>query len=183
MATADRGTPEGAGGGMDLTDAGTTFLPPQPAEREAHAGVQPAGWWARVGASLLDAVLISVLMVPVALLVATSDTAVLVAAAVVLLGYPALMLAYNHGQTLGKAVARVRVIGADGQPVGLGRAFGRELVKVVFNYTGVIGIIDVLWPLWQAENRALHDLIAGTRVVQAQPLPSGYESVSAGERT
>jgi uncharacterized RDD family membrane protein YckC len=28
-------------------------------------------------------------------------------------------------------------------------------------------LIDVLWPLWQDENKALHDLIAGTRPVEA----------------
>jgi uncharacterized RDD family membrane protein YckC len=29
------------------------------------------------------------------------------------------------------------------------------------------GIVNVLWPLWQAENRAGHDLICGTGVVYA----------------
>jgi uncharacterized RDD family membrane protein YckC len=46
-------------------------------------------------------------------------------------------------------------------------AFVREVTKVVFGYTGLLWLIDVLWPLGQAENRALHDLIAGTRVVAA----------------
>jgi uncharacterized RDD family membrane protein YckC len=41
------------------------------------------------------------------------------------------------------------------------------VTKILFGYTGILWLIDVLWPLWQAENKALHDLIAGTRVVAA----------------
>jgi len=69
--------------------------------------------------------------------------------------------------TMKLEVARVRVLRRDGEPVGFGRACVREVTKVVFGYTGILWLIDVLWPLGQAENKALHDLIAGTRVVAA----------------
>jgi uncharacterized RDD family membrane protein YckC len=55
--------------------------------------------------------------------------------------------------------------------VGLARATGREVLKAIFGVTFVLYVTDVLWPLWQRENRALHDLIAGTRVVEADPYP------------
>jgi uncharacterized RDD family membrane protein YckC len=32
---------------------------------------------------------------------------------------------------------------------------------------GLASLLDVLWPLWDEENRALHDLIVDTRVVHA----------------
>jgi uncharacterized RDD family membrane protein YckC len=75
------------------------------------------------------------------------------------------MLTYHDGMTLGKQALRIRVVTLAGEPVGLGRAFGRELVKAVFGITGILYVIDVLWPLGQSQKRALHDLIAGTRVV------------------
>jgi uncharacterized RDD family membrane protein YckC len=34
-----------------------------------------------------------------------------------------------------------------------------------FGITGILWFIDVLWPLWHPENRALHDLATGTRVL------------------
>jgi uncharacterized RDD family membrane protein YckC len=31
---------------------------------------------------------------------------------------------------------------------------------------GLASLLDVLWPLWDEENRALHDLIVDTRVIK-----------------
>ena len=31
---------------------------------------------------------------------------------------------------------------------------------------GLASLLDVLWPLWDDENRALHDFIVNSRVVQ-----------------
>jgi uncharacterized RDD family membrane protein YckC len=33
------------------------------------------------------------------------------------------------------------------------------------------GLIDCMWPLWDAERRAFHDIICGTHVVRA-PKPA-----------
>jgi uncharacterized RDD family membrane protein YckC len=30
----------------------------------------------------------------------------------------------------------------------------------------ILGLMDVLWPLWDEENRALHDFFVDTRVVR-----------------
>jgi uncharacterized RDD family membrane protein YckC len=32
---------------------------------------------------------------------------------------------------------------------------------------GIVSLIDVLWPLWDEENRALHDFVVNTRVIRA----------------
>jgi uncharacterized RDD family membrane protein YckC len=46
------------------------------------------------------------------------------------------------------------------------------LIKIVIfgiagSFTaGIAPLLDVLWPLWDEENRALHDFIVSTRVVQ-----------------
>ena len=58
---------------------------------------------------------------------------------------------------------------ANGKPVGFGFAMVREvLVKamlfgiVCWTTFGVVCLVDVLWPLWDEENRALHDFIVDT---------------------
>jgi uncharacterized RDD family membrane protein YckC len=77
---------------------------------------------------------------------------------------PVLLLA-RDGRTWGKQAADIRVVRKDGSPVGAGGAFGREWLKLIFALTVVLWVIDVLWPLWHPENKALHDLATGTRVI------------------
>ncbi|WP_354700870.1 hypothetical protein DSM112329_01162 [Paraconexibacter sp. AEG42_29] len=81
--------------------------------------------------------------------------------------YPWLLLGLWGGRTVGRRVAGVRVVGHDGRPVGIGRAFVREvLVKGVFGVLVLPLLASVLWPLRDPHQRALHDLVAGTRVVR-----------------
>ena len=61
-----------------------------------------------------------------------------------------------------------------GAEVDFGYAFVREVV-VKWLLFGVVGgfflsiptLLDWLWPLWEDENRALHDLIVKSHVVRA----------------
>jgi uncharacterized RDD family membrane protein YckC len=149
-----------------------------------------AGWWSRVGAALIDGIIISV--VAVALLAifgvgfasTDSDTgagALVVGAlisglafAVAALLYAPLMMAKTNGKTLGRMAVGNRVVRANGQPMTFGWAMLREVaVKwLLFNAVGgsitfgLAGLVDVLWPLWDDENRALHDFIVDTRTVK-----------------
>lgn len=136
-----------------------------------QAPLYKAGWWARVGATLLD----GLIMVAGALLLGAIGAAVggrdgfaigfWIGYALGFLLYAPLMLAYHQGQTLGKQAAGVRVVHRDGQPIGFGRAWLREVpIKYV---CGIIPFIDVLWPLWEDRARAWHDFAAVTRVVRA----------------
>ena len=34
-------------------------------------------------------------------------------------------------------------------------------------YAGWWSLLDALWPLWDDEHRAIHDMVVGTRVVEA----------------
>src|SRR4029078_3370239 len=67
------------------------------------------------------------------------------------------------GQTIGKMVLNLRVIGDDGRPVdaagGMLRAAGCMLVPATPR-------LSYLPALFTSDHRALHDRIAGTRVVQ-----------------
>lgn len=103
--------------------------------------------------------------------VARHGTALLAA----LLYYPPAMWA-SDGQTLGKFAMGIRVVRTDARPMSLTRAAWREVVIKVglfdaISLAPVIGalgtlavLLDSLWPLWDRENRALHDMLAATRV-------------------
>jgi uncharacterized RDD family membrane protein YckC len=80
----------------------------------------------------------------------------------------------RNGQTLGKQLLRIRVVRMNGDPQTFASAAVREVVVKLLLF-GVVGgtltlvptILDVLWPLWDRENRALHDMVVDTRVVRA----------------
>ncbi len=104
------------------------------------------------------------------------------------LGYHAILLAYWHGQTVGKRLLGVRVVTEAGAPLSFARAVWREPGMRGFFLGGYIGLLspgtasiglvlllaDVISPLLQEERRAIHDLLAGTRVILAdRPPPAG----------
>lgn len=83
-------------------------------------------------------------------------------------------MARTNGQTAGKQAMRIRVVRVDGQPMTFGYAFLREalvknlLVGFIASATfGIAYLVDLLWPLWDEERRALHDFVVRTRVVGA----------------
>jgi uncharacterized RDD family membrane protein YckC len=67
------------------------------------------------------------------------------------------------GQTIGKMIFNLRVIGDDGRPVdaagGMLRALGCMLVPITLGLSYVPALVT-------SEHRALHDRLAGTRVVR-----------------
>jgi uncharacterized RDD family membrane protein YckC len=158
---------------------------PQPSQAPAYSGAL-ASWGSRLGAHLLDGLLLlGVLIVAgglIAIMFAISDIAGIVAAVVlglaalvVLLGYAPLLMAREgprNGQTLGKQVLNIKVVRTDGQKIGGGFAALREIVLKNIAVTIASSIIPVIpwflnyfWPLWDDENRALHDMALDTRVV------------------
>ena len=67
----------------------------------------------------------------------------------------------------------IRVVRTSGEPVTFWFAMLREVVikSLLFGFVssftfGLASLLDVLWPLWDEENRALHDFIVSTRVVK-----------------
>ncbi len=159
---------------------------PAPAGSEAWEGRPLASWWSRVGAALLDwlimfvplAILITVLVV-VAVdgsgAVAIVGWSLAVAAYLAVVGlYAPLLMARGgsvNGQTWGRQIVGIRVIRDKGGEMDFGYAFLREVV-VKWLLFGVIGgtfliptLLDWLWPLWDGENRALHDMLVSSHVV------------------
>jgi uncharacterized RDD family membrane protein YckC len=77
--------------------------------------------------------------------------------------YEGLMLQFKDGQTLGKMVMRVRVVRPDGTSISTGQAWGRVVTRTVL---GCVWFINYLPAFFTPEKTSLHDMLAGTRVVE-----------------
>ncbi len=128
-----------------------------------------------MGATLLDSLIIAV---PIVVVAVTVDPTLALLGGVLasLTYYPLLMMREGgaNGQTIGKQAAGIRVVQVSGEPFTYGPAALREFA-IKYLLFGVVGgfflaiptLLDYLWPLWDDKNRALHDMLASTRVVQA----------------
>lgn len=144
-------------------------------------GLPYAGPQLRIVAFILDVVvLISFLMLFIAAaglqLLFRSDfgdidppeSAFFTAAGIVLAFFASVPLYYIllsawKGQTLGKMAVHIKVVGRDGSPISLGQAFVRWLGYLASALPLGIGF---LMALVNDERRTLHDLLAGTVVVE-----------------
>jgi uncharacterized RDD family membrane protein YckC len=163
----------------------------QPIARQESGwvGKPLASWGSRLGAYLIDGLILLIPIVLLAILIfggasgdgwgawiVASVLYVLLFAVVVLLYAPVLMIrdGVRNGQTLGKQFVGIRVVRDNGEPFGFGPAALREVVLkqlAVGIASAIIPFIpwflDYFWPLWDDENRALHDMGASTHVIKA----------------
>ncbi|MFU8870515.1 RDD family protein [Micromonospora sp. SL4-19] len=91
----------------------------------------------------------------------------------VLVGYPVLMERFAGGRTLGKLAVGLRVVRADGGPVGVGQSLTRALVGVAVEWPGLVlpllsWVASVTVMLTDPRGRRLGDLVAGTLVVHTR---------------
>jgi uncharacterized RDD family membrane protein YckC len=135
-----------------------------------------------VGAYILDSIFTSIISwVGVGLIYGGSEALgvflMLAGLVVAFFYYPLTMMreGVRNGQSLGKQLLGIRVVRDDGQAVGFGWALLRQFVVMYLLFAVVGGflfglpwLIDVLWPLWDRENRALHDMIVKSHVVKAE---------------
>jgi uncharacterized RDD family membrane protein YckC len=161
---------------------------------EGWAGKPLASWGSRLGAWLIDwlvllipAVILFFVVVAGAWGISGDDDAstgavigatilyVLLMSAVILLYAPLLMMRQGarNGQTLGKQVVGIRVVRDNGQSMSFGWAALREVVikgLAVGIASSIIPIVpwflNYFWPLWDDQNRALHDMAASTHVIR-----------------
>jgi uncharacterized RDD family membrane protein YckC len=151
-----------------------------------------SGWWRRAGALIIDSLIVGALAFAVTLIVfaiigaagaadssfASASAGILIV--VLFLGYLAAAILYQpvimartNGKTFGKMATGIRVVRVNGERCDLGWAALRQVVVIglLFGWVGsfFLGIpliLDYLWPLWDSENRALHDMLVQSRVVR-----------------
>jgi uncharacterized RDD family membrane protein YckC len=126
-----------------------------------------AGWWYRVGATLIDGL---VLLIPNAIIgVSASNFFARWGIGAVLQAVYLTVLLGSSGKTVGnRAVSTITVDGQTGGPITYGRAFVRAAVQILLQVTVIGGLLDVLWPLWDQQNQTLHDKAVGTLVLRTR---------------
>jgi uncharacterized RDD family membrane protein YckC len=155
------------------------------------AGVSPfgfhyGGFWIRLGARMFDGLVLGVPMLILAAVVmpslirgAQSQAPNAMVASFVLtffLGYFLILICYEvlmlkyRGGTLGKMVCGIKVVRADGSGLGWGVSFGRffmwNVVTSGIPYINfIVMLISSIMAGTDAEKRALHDRVCGTRVI------------------
>jgi uncharacterized RDD family membrane protein YckC len=86
------------------------------------------------------------------------------------------MVAGKTGQSLGKRLTKIRLIGEETKaPVGALNAFVRDLVHILDGLT----IVGYLWPRWDDKKQTFGDKIMKTIVVNAEP-PNSSTRLVAG---
>jgi len=147
-----------------------------------------AGIGSRFLAQILDSLVIAVILIAITIL-ATSmgglfgsgELALLIEIIlgfILLAGYFLISEAAWNGQTLGKRAARLRVVGDHGEPLTLGQAAIRNLVRIV-DFLPVFYAIGMLTLFINGRGKRLGDFAAGTLVVRDRERVSLYDLSSA----
>jgi uncharacterized RDD family membrane protein YckC len=122
-----------------------------------------ANWGQRVGASLVDAVPNIVLGLLGYIIGNTAISLLFDLVMVAWWVYNRGYLAGTTGQSWGKKLLNLRLIGEQtGQPIGFGMALLRDICHIV---DAIICYIGFLFPLWDAKRQTLADKIMTTVVV------------------
>jgi uncharacterized RDD family membrane protein YckC len=142
-------------------------------------GVTFAHWGKRVGATLIDALILLAAYIPAiigAALAQDPGTAGVASILTVIgLGLYVAVFVWNvclkQGQTgysIGKGVMGIKLVKAEtGQPIGAGMSFVRQLAHIL---DGLPCYLGFLWPLWDAKRQTFADKIIGTYVID---MPKG----------
>lgn len=153
---------------------------PAPGSAEPTAGDgRLAGWWYRVGATVIDGIILLVFesvvgaVLGAGLLGTTHASGSLAVARVVdlvgALAYQGLLLSYR-GQTVGMMAVGTRIVDArSGGGIGVGRGVLRAAIEGLLAVLLFLPwVVDVLWPLWDRRNQTLHDKIVGTLILRTR---------------
>ena len=127
-----------------------------------------AGFWIRLGANLLDGIIINIPLLIVAHVLFGADNRDLFANIMYLL-YALIVPVVWTGYTVGKKICGIRIQKVDdGSPPTFGTMLLRQVVAgLVYAVTLGIGlIVSAIMVGVREDKRAIHDFIAGTEVVR-----------------
>jgi uncharacterized RDD family membrane protein YckC len=143
--------------------------------QKLREGVAPAGemvfagFWIRVGAKIIDGVIITVVGFVLVFLVNFIIRHVVAAAVLQNTIYIALSIFYSiyflgkYSATPGKMACGLKVVRPDGEKISYARACGRFFAEFLSSIILYVGYILVAF---DEERRALHDRICDTRVIR-----------------
>jgi len=146
---------------------------PQPQQPAAYGGTGPSGprsgFWRRFAAVFIDSIILGIVQGILTAALSDSVAVAYILSTLIGWGYYTYFEGGPRGQTVGKMALSIRVIDlATGSPIGYGRGFIRQLVKIV---SGAVFLLGYLWMLWDREKQTWHDKAAGSVVVPVSAYP------------
>lgn len=153
-----------------------------------------AGWWPRAGAMLIDALILTAIALAVGITMSSagasgdeSTVAIYIVVFLASLIYSPLMMARAgdaNGQTVGKQALGIRVVHSEGGDMTLPRGLLRDAVgKAVLGIIPFYTFVDILVPLFDSGNQALHDKVGKTYVVPAATQAHGTGTSAPADTT
>lgn len=150
---------------------------------EDDVSVDLASRWARLGAAILDGLLMMLVILPIGFALGVFDAitsggtmslGTTITMGLIGLGVFFLFNGYllsTNGQTVGKKLLGIKIVDLDGKKPPFGRLIALRYAPVwLVSYIPVVGnfasLIDSLF-IFRGDKRCIHDLIAGTQVVNA----------------
>lgn len=157
-----------------------------------------ASWGSRVLAYIIDNLIVLVLVIPIALIAGALGMGAAVLNPIshtggnlfgstcccVLLLFPLLQIGFGiynriyliaqRGYSIGMGVAKIKIVDAAGNLLPQGTCWLRLLVQVLLGMVPVVGILDLLWPLWDQWKQTLHDKVVNSYAInfpQAVAMP------------
>ena len=130
----------------------------------------PASLGERIIAQRIDGFLVVCYLIGITLLISELNLSFFSNGLVWMIGvylpaifYHFLMELFNHGQSVGKMVMRIRVVKKDGTTPGIGEFFMRWLLQLVdLGFSGIGALIILI----SKNSQRLGDLAAGTMVIR-----------------
>lgn len=150
---------------------------PPPPVWDAQSGAQPVaygGFWIRLVAYIIDAILLSIVVGVLAAILGVNlmepdiekyDPTLNLVSFVIGWLYFALMESSERGATVGKMAVGLRVVTSNGQRLSFLNATGRYFAKII---SAIILFIGFIMIGFTDKKRGLHDMIAGTLVIKVR---------------
>ena len=161
-----------------VPNSGSAAPPPPPVWDAQPVGTAPVGYggfWIRVVAYIIDAILVSLVLGVVTAVFGLKyvdfehpenfDPTVNLLSILVFWLYFALMESSERGATVGKMAMGLRVVSNDGKRISFLNATGRYFAKIL---SGMIFCIGYIMVGFTERNRGLHDMIANTLVIKTR---------------
>jgi uncharacterized RDD family membrane protein YckC len=157
--------------------SGSVNPPPPPVWDARPVGasqVAYGGFWIRLVAYIIDAILLGLVGTAVAAVLGVSlwepdlekyDPTINLVSFVIGWLYFALLESSERGATVGKMAMGLRVVTSDGQRLSFLNATGRYFAKIISAIILCIGFIMIGFT---DKKRGLHDMIAGTLVIKVR---------------
>lgn len=132
--------------------------------------MNPAGFWARFAAGILDGLIIGIPLAIISYLLFGSWDETPITSFGNLL-YTLIVPVLWYGYTVGKKILGIRIAKMDGSKLGFGTMLLRVLVGgLVYGLTlGIAMIVSAFMVGIREDKRAIHDFIAGTYVTYDPP--------------